>query len=330
MSDLVAEAVRAGALGVSSSRSEAHQSVTGEAVPGTFAGASELIGLARGLQRGGGGVFEVIPTLMDGYIDPKLSFERTTTEADVDMLRDVSLATGCNMTFLLLQNSAWPEAWREVLRRSDAANAAGARLTPQVAGRPTGTMIGLSSYHIFQRRPAYLKIAALPLAERVREMRKPEVKAAILSGIDVPPEGAGWLDNVHIIARHFLDKAFPVVMPINYEPSAAHTMSGLAQARGVSLDELTYDVMLEDEGNAFVMFYALGYQYGDFSALDHDCKTGRVCPRVQPTWQDPELSAIDKSRCRIQIKAGGNDGDRCRCEPDTSHHWDRPDQRSAR
>jgi N-acyl-D-amino-acid deacylase len=267
MSELVEEAVRAGALGVSTSRSEAHQSVTGEAVPGTFAEQRELLGLAEGLQRGGGGVFQAIPTLMDGYENPGLTMERTTTKREVEMLGEISKRTGCTVTYLLLQNSRWPMGWRECLDASDAANASGARLVPQVAGRPIGTLISLSGYHLFLRRPTYMKLAALPLRERAEQMRRPENKAAILSEEDLPPLSGSMINNMHLILRNFLDAAYPLGDALNYDPGPNGSIAAIATRRGISPLECIYDAFLEDEGRAFVTFYVLGYQQRNFGPL---------------------------------------------------------------
>ena len=61
------------------------------------------------------------------------------------------------------------------------ANAEGADLSAQVAGRPLNLLIGFQTFHPFLARPTYLKIADLPLAERVAELREPEIREAILS-----------------------------------------------------------------------------------------------------------------------------------------------------
>jgi N-acyl-D-amino-acid deacylase len=267
MGRLVEEAVRAGALGVSTSRSEAHESSAGYPVPGTFAGQRELIGLAQGVQRGGGGVLQAIPTLMDGYENPGLSLERTTSPLEVEMLGRVSAATGCKLTWLLLQNPRWPDAWQECLAASDRANAAGAQLVPQVPGRPIGTLISLGTYHLFPRRPTYLKIADLPLAQRVAEMRKPEVKAAILGEADLPPLSGAMIDNIHAILATFLDACYPLAEQPVYDPGADGSIAALAARRGVSPMEAAYDELVKDEGKAFLLFYVLGYQKRDFSAL---------------------------------------------------------------
>jgi N-acyl-D-aspartate/D-glutamate deacylase len=267
MAVLVEEAVRAGALGVSTSRSEAHQSSTGQAVPGTWAEQRELTALAEGVQRGGGGVLQAIPTLMDGYENPGLAIERTTTAREVEMLGEVSRATGCTVTYLLLQNPRNPEEWRECLAASDAANARGAKVIPQVPGRPIGTLVSLGTYHLFMGRPTYRKIAGLPLAQRAAEMRKPEVRAAILGEPDLPPASGALNDNLHLILANFLDAAFPLADRLDYDPGAEGSIAAIARRKGIDPMAAIYDEFVKDDGKAFVVFYVLGYQQRNFRPL---------------------------------------------------------------
>src|SRR5207342_3183083 len=61
MAVIVREAIEAGALGVSTSRTIAHMAIDGEPVPGTFAAEDELFGIGRALADAGGGIFELAP-----------------------------------------------------------------------------------------------------------------------------------------------------------------------------------------------------------------------------------------------------------------------------
>src|SRR4051794_24444276 len=146
----VREAMAAGAVGFSTSRSLNHKSLDGELVPGTFAGADELIGLAQAVVDGGGGLFEVVPTGETGA-DPDLIL------GEVDLMGRVSKATGLPLSFLLVQTAA-PDLGGRQLELVEKARADGARLTPQVAGRPGGMLLGLASYHGFMRRPTFRRL----------------------------------------------------------------------------------------------------------------------------------------------------------------------------
>ena len=174
MAEIVQEAVEAGALGVSTSRTLGHRAMDGEPVPGTFAAEDELFAMGRALRDGGGGVFELAPAGAAGL-------DIVAPMKEVDWMRRLSAETGQPVTFAMLQVPSAPELWKEQMEASLAATAEGAQLHPQVAGRPFGVLIGFDTGHPFMLRPSYQAIEELPIDERIVELRKPEVKAAILS-----------------------------------------------------------------------------------------------------------------------------------------------------
>ena len=90
MARIVEEAVSAGALGFSTSRTIGHRSLWGSPVPGTFAADEELLGIAAGMRRVGKGVFEMIPAGTVGKL-ANLGGEKTTQEAEHDLMRRFSV-----------------------------------------------------------------------------------------------------------------------------------------------------------------------------------------------------------------------------------------------
>ena len=168
MGRLVEEAIGAGAVGFSTSRTVGHRSLWGTPVPGTFAADEELLAIAEAMRRVGKGVFEMIPSGTVGELKA-LGGEKFTQEQEHDLMRRFSLASGRPVTFTLVQSPDFdPDLWREILRLTEEANGKGARLFPQVSSRPIGFVSSLSSYHAFMRRPTYLSIAHLPVEERAR------------------------------------------------------------------------------------------------------------------------------------------------------------------
>jgi hypothetical protein len=86
------------------------------------------------------------------------------------------------MVFTLNQRHGRPEVWRDLLRHADQAAADNVPIRPVVAPRAVGVLLGLSgSQNPFSGTPTYKSLADLPLPERVRRMRDPAVRAAILS-----------------------------------------------------------------------------------------------------------------------------------------------------
>ncbi|HEX5262544.1 MAG TPA: amidohydrolase family protein [Phenylobacterium sp.] len=236
MKALAREAVQAGAFGFGTSRSIFHTTLDGQVIPTAHSPEAELTAIAEGVRDGGGGVIQAILNVQ--YPEP-----------DFEMLSRVAAKTGCPFSFSLLQVAGSdPDSWRALLSMAHKARASGVQVTGQVFPRPVGVLLGLdASYHPFSAHPTYLRIADLPLAARVAEMRKPEVRAAILRDT---PEPRGML--FYSLARAF-EIIYPLGDPPNYEPDASSCIAALAATRGVSANEVAYDLLLENDGHALLL-----------------------------------------------------------------------------
>ncbi len=265
MGRIVQEGLQAGALGFSTSRTVGHRSVSGEPIPGTFAEKAELLAIGRAMQAVGLGVFQAVPA---GVVGDIAGPEKWTTEQEVALFAEVARTSGRRCTFTLVQNGNRPEQWRNCLKIVEEANASGLSIRPQVASRPIGFVTSLRSYHMFQRRETYLKLADLPFAERLAQMRKPEVKAAILKDRDVPPEQLGVMANVYGLLAMAAPAMFPIEMPINYEPEPAGSMGALAAAAGQDIAEYTYDYLTGGDGDRFAILLGANFADGTFSVIE--------------------------------------------------------------
>lgn len=265
MGRIVQEGLKAGALGFSTSRTVGHRSVSGEPIPGTFAEKAELLAIGRAMKAVGLGVFQAVPA---GVVGDIAGPEKWTTEQEVELFAEVARASGRKCTFTLLQNGNRPEQWRNCLKIVERANAAGLAIRPQVASRPIGFVTSLRSYHMFQRRETYLKLADLPFAERLAQMRRPEVRAAILKDRDVPPEQLGVMANVYGLLAMAAPAMFPIEMPINYEPEPAGSMGALAAAAGQDIAEHMYDYLTGGDGERFAILLGANFADGTFSVIE--------------------------------------------------------------
>ena len=265
MGRIVQEGLKAGALGFSTSRTVGHRSISGEPIPGTFAEKAELLAIGRAMKAVGAGVFQAVPAGVVGNIAGR---EKWTTEQEVELFAEVARASGRRCTFTLVQNGNRPEQWRNCLKIVEEANASGLCLRPQVASRPIGFVTSLRSYHMFQRRETYLKLADLPFAERLAQMRKPEVKVAILKDRDVPPDQRGVMANVYGLLAMAAPAMFPIEMPINYEPDPAGNMGTLAAAAGQDVAEYMYDYLTEGGGDRFAILLGANFVDGTFSVME--------------------------------------------------------------
>ena len=169
MAALAGEAVRAGALGFSTSRTLNHRTSTGDFTPTLKAGEDELTAIAGAMHGVGRSVLQFVLDL-------------STLHEDLPMMLRVAENTNCPISFSITQNDKAPRRWRETLDSIGEASARGLSITAQIAARPVGLLLGLElSRNPFQTHPSYKAIASLPLIERVARLRQPEVRKAILS-----------------------------------------------------------------------------------------------------------------------------------------------------
>jgi N-acyl-D-aspartate/D-glutamate deacylase len=264
MRDLVEEAMRAGAVGFSSSRLLGHRSMSGVPVPGTFADEAELMALAVGMARAGSGVFELVPMV------EQMGGDGCTTE--LELIRKIGVESGRPVTFTTVQPPPMRDLWKRVLAFCAEQNVAGANLRPQVASRPVSIVTGLQTYHLFMRRKTYLALEHLPLPERIREMRKPEVKAAILADDDVPPDQKGSMANAYMLFKMAAPMMYPITSPMDYEPDPQLRLGVLAEQQRRAVEDLLYDFLLENDGNNFAVVFLANYAEGNMDAI-HDMLT---------------------------------------------------------
>ncbi len=260
MKTLVTEAIQAGAIGFSSSRTLNHKARDGEPVPGTFAAEDELNGLADGVVEAGGGLFEVAPQ--------GLEFEEDVFLGEVDLLSRIALRTKLPVTFAMLQNERNPDSWKAALDKVDTTNAAGGNMRPQIAARPFGMMIGWANNNPFTKRPTMVDLVGrLDGVELRAELRKPEVKAAILAESDLESDPSIQFDGLGPFLQLMLDKIYCMGDTPNYEPDADQTVVEIAAARGTSPLEAAYDLLNDSDGNAFLMLPFFNYVGGTQDAI---------------------------------------------------------------
>lgn len=292
MGRLVTEAVEAGALGFSTSRTLAHVAMDGEPVPGTFAAEEELFGLGRAMAAGGQAVFELAPQGAAGedIVGPK---------KELDWMRRLSREIDRPVSFALIQVDADPNLWREQLDVSAAAHAEGSRLHPQIAARPFGMMIGFQGHHGFTHRPTYRRLKAeCGREELAQRLADPAVKAAILSEDDVPLDPTMLFDGMFAMVQHSLGRLYALGNPPDYEPTPDRTVAAIAAARGADPLSTLYDLMLENDATAMLMLPLFNYADGNHDAIremmlhpagvlglsDGGAHCGMICDASYPTF----------------------------------------------
>ena len=282
MSRIVGEGMAAGALGFSTSRTMLHRSKDGEPVPGTFANADEMIGIGRAMGQAGHGVFE-------------LASDMTIAEDEFAWMKAMSAETGVPVTYALLQSPMQPHKWRDMLRLTEQARDEGAKISAQIACRPTGMVLGWqSTVHPFITRPSYRAIAGLPIAERLPRLADPEVRARILA--EQPPKTSAFADML----MSGFDRMFRLEQGegLDYEPRAEDSIAALAARTGQKPDAIVYDMLMERDGRGYIYLPLLNYAEFNFdhilemmnhpatvlSLSDGGAHCGVICDASFPTY----------------------------------------------
>ncbi|TFG96099.1 MAG: D-aminoacylase [Myxococcales bacterium] len=258
MAAIVKEAIQAGALGFSTSRTIVHRAIDGEPVPGTFAAEDELFGIGRALGQLGQGLFELAPA---GAMGEDLA----APEKEVAWMRRLSKEIGRPVSFALAQHDAESGLFRRILALCREANAEGSRLAPQVGSRPTMLLIGHQTFHPFSNRPTYKKLEGLPLPARVAQLRDPEIRRRILTEPNDATDPR--LTVVMALIQQGLHKIFPLGDPPDYEPGPDQSIAAIAKREGRDPFEVLYDQMLLLDGRQLLMLAILSYSDGDLEAL---------------------------------------------------------------
>ena len=286
MKAIVKEAVSAGALGFSTSRTIAHLAIDGEPVPGTFAAEDELFGIGAALGELGTGVFELAPAGVAGE-------DIASPAREVDWMRRLSAACGCPVTFALLQLPTAPEQWRELLDTAQRAVADGADLWPQVAARATGLLAGhFTTLCLFESIPAYraLKARNLTAPELVAALRDPAVRDSIVSW-EPEHDGAARMEDAY-------RNTFILGHPPDYEPGPESSVTQIAARSGRRPLDVAYDAMLDDDGGGLLYIPILNYASGSLEPAremllhprsaaglgDGGAHCGVICDSSQPTF----------------------------------------------
>jgi N-acyl-D-aspartate/D-glutamate deacylase len=225
MARLTVEGLKAGALGFSTSRAIIHQTLDGRHTPTYGAAEEELAVIAEAMGRHGEGWVQLITD----FDDPVAEFH---------LLRRVAERGKRPMSLTLAQREGKDGHWKLLLDLIAEANADGVPMWAQVMGRPIGLNLGFEiSNNPFMDRPSYKAIAHLPFPQRLEQLERPEVRAAILAEETKDPSIKKRLNR--------FDRLFVLQDPPDYEPPVSDSIAAKAERLGVEPQALAYDTMLE-------------------------------------------------------------------------------------
>ena len=257
MAALTREAMVAGAVGFTTSRTAVHIAVDGRPVPGTYADTEELVTLARAVKDSGRGLVEMVnPGIIGEDIDG--------LDRDMQMMRTIAAESGSTVMFLLLQHNTEPTQWRRQLAHCEAAARDGLRLIPQVSGRPISILFSFEGEHPWRFMPSWRELADLPFEARYQRMCDPAVRARLLAEEDPNDTGFSLIYKNPTLWEH----TYIAGDPIDYTPPKERSIAFIARQRGVSPWAVAYDALLENGGRAMLTHFGVNYADGTPEALN--------------------------------------------------------------
>jgi N-acyl-D-amino-acid deacylase len=274
---LLEEALKAGALGFTTSRTVKHRARDGRPTPGLSAGNPELTGLARAMRRAGAGVLEVNSDFGDG------DFERLRAMAEIG---------GRPLSLLLVQINHDPDQWRRILDGVARANAEGVVAKAQVGCKPIGIMLGLeTSIHPFALHPLWRELADMKPAARVARLKADGALRRRL--VEAPPEKLPVP-----LGADLMERTYALGYPIDYEPAPDRTLAARARAEGTSPWALALEAMLAQDGKGLLMHAFENYTAGSLDVVremlshehtvcgvaDAGAHVGLICDAGAPTF----------------------------------------------
>ena len=247
MAKLVADGIRAGALGFSTSRTINHRTVAGAFTPTLGAAELELMDIAQAVNKIGSGWLQVI----SDFDNPR---------EEMDLLQRLAKTSGRPMTITVLQRNDRPELWRDTMADIVKANLDGSKIVGQVLTRPTGVMLGFQiSLNPFMACDAWREIEDLSHKEKVKFLKDPAFKKRLLT----EPQGE------HLMRTRVMewDRIFPLGDPPEYEPLPETSIAFQSNKLGVTPEELAYDMLMEGNATAILYRPLSNYAYGNLDAV---------------------------------------------------------------
>jgi N-acyl-D-amino-acid deacylase len=307
MARLTEQAMAAGALGFTTSRTHVHKSRTGKNIGTLTAPQAELAGIAAAMARSGKGVIQLIS---DAYLTADDDF----ATRELDLIAAMAKIANRPLSFTVQQTDDAPERWRLIFKRIAAMVASGLSVKAQVAPRPIGLILSFATtVNPFMVSRTWKNLAqTLTLEERLRVLAQPEIKAAILS-----EHAARTVTGLNAGIVHGFNRMFRMTDPVDYEPQEAASLQAEAQRAGRPVTDYAYDVFLEKGGRQLIYQPLINYTHGNldvahamlvadntlFGLSDGGAHCGTICDGSFPTTTLALWSRGNKSGKRVPVEA---------------------------
>ena len=233
------DAIRAGAMGFTTSRSPIHETPEGRPVASRLAGWDEIRRLVGVMGDMNAGIFELAGEAVGRELGDPAAFR-----AYHERLRDLAVETGRPVTFGNFSRREAREVWRHYMNLLDETAAAGGRMFAQVHSRGLDVLLSFKTQMPFDNLPAWKPFRALPLAEQRARLRDPETRRRLIEGTrDLPDRRALGTEA----------RPFPYEWIFVYDTVAGphRTVAEVARERGVDPAAAMIDLALESDFERF-------------------------------------------------------------------------------
>jgi N-acyl-D-amino-acid deacylase len=257
MAEVLAEAIDAGALGFSTSRSFLHTAPDGTPIPGTFARPDELAAFAGVLAGRGRGVIEVVPRI--GERDGEA---RENSTAEMAWMEEVSRASGRPLTFAITQSDRRPGLWAWVMDEVTAARERGANLWPQTAARGSAILYGLASRTPYDALPAWAALMAAPWPQRLAALADEDLRHRLAAEAEQPSGVSGPLAPKDPAKLYLLPPGLAT-----YDVRPENSLAAEAARRGSTPAGAFLDYVRETDGRGLLYYPVLNSDLAAVAAM---------------------------------------------------------------
>jgi N-acyl-D-aspartate/D-glutamate deacylase len=259
MAKLLEQGLDAGAVGVSTSRTERHRTSRGDNLGTLRAREPELLTLASVLAARGSGVFQF---LSDSYRTTDDQFARS----EFELITAFARTSRRPVSYTVQQDIVAPERWRDLMALAETLSAEGLDVKAQVAPRPIGVLLGLqASANVFTPARAYMRIADLPIGERIEAMRDPDRRRQILKGHAQRTSGPDAFAGYAFFGR--FDEMYVLDDPVDYNLDSSRSLAAVAGRAGIDPAEYAYDVQLQRGGDQLIYTPLFNFAHGNLDAV---------------------------------------------------------------
>ena len=183
MKQELADALAAGAMGFTTSRTRNHETADRRPVASRVAPWDEVQELVRVMGDLGGGIFEIAGEDTGRDPDHRRDY--------LGRLRDLAVETGVPITWGMFSSRLAPDFWRPYFDLLDETARAGGRMFAQVHSRALSVLLSFETRLPFDRLPEWRELRQRPLDEQLTSLRGPDVRRGLVAAANAAEYGRG-------------------------------------------------------------------------------------------------------------------------------------------